>query len=516
MTAAPRVADVADSAAVTPFASALAQIEYLLEADPDRARDEFAAVLSLASPQERAFLEEAATILSRKPFREAARELGWIAKNRPEVRHMVVHLTADTNPDLYRPAMPDPTEVSIEAAEWVRRSVRENRKPERLTAAFSEDTDLARRDPDAVLYRRIRQLSPYLRHRERDQRTLERRHRDDAEFAAYAAGRLFTIDTDTDLGAPMPDPRKPAHLMWAHVQAGLWDRSYFLYVSENYIERDRDLLAPASPVIRAGSARQGRYAALDDAAQTLLGEDTTDAARGDRRRGARRRWTNLPKRITPADQKDFARKRTGLPVPSDYDEFLPYTELDVVEATWQGSGLDYDLAAMNPYHGWPCVGCWIDRCDSDLRVVHVLHGQRVSDDGLCGDCRDDGQPGIAPLPVPWGIQQFVESRCAYIAATHPQQARAILDQIRAAAANTGLTWRIITRWMAMNLEQPVTTRPALRTPARRRRQPALGAGQRIGRCDGCTKPGVVHADSLCTACRAELTVIAKRRRTSAA
>ncbi|MFF3228897.1 hypothetical protein ACFYV7_39335 [Nocardia suismassiliense] len=508
---------VADSAAVTPFASALAQIEYLLEVDPDRAREEFAAVLTLASPQERAFLEEAAAILSRKPFRQAAHELGWIAKNRPEVRHMVIHLTTDSNPDLYRPAMPDPSEVPIEAADWVRRSIRDYRRADRLTATPSRDTDDARFTPEAIAHRRARQpIGAAARRGLHDHHVHAWRRRQDIQFATYAAERLFAIETDTDLGAPIPNPRKPAHLVWAHVQAGLWDRSYFLYVAENYTERDRDLLTPPSPITRAGSARQGRYAALDDAAQTFLGEDTTDGARGDRRRGARRRWTNLPKRITPADQKDFARKRTGLPVPSDYDEFLPYTELDVVEDTRQGSGLDYDLAAMNPYHGWPCVGCWIDRCDSDLRVVQVVDGHRVSDDGLCGDCRDDGHPGIAPLPVPWGIEEFVQSRCAHIAATHPQQARAILDRIRAAAANTGLTWRIITRWMAMNLEQP-TTPSAPRTQVRRRRQPAaLGAGQRIGRCDRCTKPGVVHADSLCTACRAELTVIAERRRTSAA
>ncbi|WP_107657393.1 hypothetical protein [Nocardia suismassiliense] len=72
--------------------------------------------------------------------------------------------------------------------------------------------------------------------------------------------------------------------MWAHVQAGLWDRSYFLYVSENYTDRDRDLLAPSSPVTRAGSAQQGRYAALDDAAQALLKENTTDGGGGTRRR----------------------------------------------------------------------------------------------------------------------------------------------------------------------------------------------------------------------------------------
>jgi hypothetical protein len=202
-------------------------------------------------------------------------------------------------------------------------------------------------------------------------------------------------------------------------------------------------------------------------------------------------------------------RRTGLAIPSDYDIFLPYSELDMPEATWQGSGLDYDLAAMVPYLGWPCVGCWIDRPDSDRRAVHIRDGRPVSDDGLCDVCRADGHPGIPALSAPWGVWEFVESRCAYIAATHPGQARALLDRVRAAAANTGPTWRLITRWMAMNLDAPEPRRAA-RPATPRRRPAALGAGQRIGRCDACARSGIVHADNYCTQCRVDLGVAAPR------
>ncbi|MEV0027853.1 hypothetical protein [Nocardia sp. NPDC050793] len=536
------VADIDAVPAVSPFASALGEIDYLLDVDPDRARERFTAVLALASPQERALLDQAADILARHPFKVAARQLGWMAKSRPELRAMITDLTADSDPGLHRPALPDPSQVSIEAAEWVRRSIRERRNCDRLTATPSPATDAARYTPAAIAHRRSRRPvagAVSLRHRDRDQRSAEQRRRADAEFADYAAGRLFAIDgeVEPDHTVPVADPRKPAHLLWAHVQAELWDRSYFLHVAENYTEHDCDLLAPESSTSRStqGHTRHGRHAVLDDAARAFLDERDTDPVDDRRRSGRRRGWATLPPRITAADRMRFASKRTGLSTPSDYDEFLPYSDLDVPEDTWQGSGLDYDLAAMVPYLGWPCVGCWIDRPSADRRAIHTRDGRRVSDDGLCDVCRADGHPGIAPLPAPWGMprkgsdgqvhpaagltreemQQFVESRCAYIAATHPQQVRALLDRVRAAAANTGPTWRIITRWMAMNLEQPAVERAMRRPTAPCRRRPAaLGAGQRIGRCDACARPGVVHADNYCTSCRLDLGLVPRRERTA--
>ncbi|WP_181722913.1 hypothetical protein [Nocardia gipuzkoensis] len=507
--------------AVSPFAEALGEIEYLLEVDPDRARERFAEVLTLASPQERQLLDRAADLLTRSPFKVAARQLGWMAKSRPEMRDMIIAHTADSDPGLYRPELPQQSDTSIEAAEWVRRSIRDRRNRDQLTATPTAATDAARLSAEAIVTRRAARTPVWatvsLRHRERDRRVTERR---EGIYAAYAADRLYAIDTepDTDRTPPVPEPRKPVDLMWAHVQADLWDRSYFLHVAHCYTEADRHLLAPeASP--RRGE-RDGRDSALDEAARAFLRDHDTDpghAGGGDRRTRSRRVRRGLPPRITPVDQSRFAARRTGLPVPDDRDEYLPYTELDVRESTWQGSGLDYDLAAMTPYLGWPCVGCWIDRPASDRRAVHALGGDHVSDDGLCDVCRADGHPGIAPLAPGWGMRSFVESRCTYIAATHPRQARAILDRIRAAAANTGPTWRLITRWMAVNLDQPTPVAPAPRPAARRlSRAAALGAGQRVGRCDACARPSVVHADGYCTTCRIDLGLVAARRRSTAA
>lgn len=499
------------------FTDALCEVGALLEVDPDEARERFRAALALATTAEREFLDRVVDLLSRQPWPVAARKLGWIAKSRPEWRDMVIDLTTDSDPGLHIPSMPETHEVSIETAEWVTRSLRErsDRHRDRLTATPSRETDAARLRPEAIAARRARTPQPptervSLRHRDRDRRTAARR---DAEFAAYAATRLFAIDTEPEPrdANPVTDPRKPAHLVWSHVQAQLWDRSYFLHIAETYTDRDRDLLDPEADSV--DRVRSGRHSALDADASQFLREHGVDTGPADEPAQRRRRRTPVRRaRISPIDQTRFAARRTGLPTPSDYDIFLPYSDLDTPEATWEGSGLDYDLAAMVPYLGWPCVGCWIDRPQSDRRAIHSRDGRLVSDDGLCDVCRADGRAGIPELPRPWGTHEYVESRCAYIAAAHPAQVRVILDRIRAAAANSGLTWRLITRWMAAHLDQPARTRTARPATPRRRRPGALGAGQRIGRCDACARTGVVHADNYCTQCRIDLGLITPRDR----
>ncbi|MFI6956454.1 hypothetical protein ACIBJI_23630 [Nocardia sp. NPDC050408] len=502
---------------VSPFAAALGEIEYLLDTDPDAARERFTAVLALASPVEREFLDRAADLMTRSPWKTAARQFGWMAKSRPELRTLIVDHTAEGDPGLYRPELPQQSEISIEAAEWVRRSIRDRRYRDRYTATPTAATDAARYRPEAIAARRARIPAPSsdavsLRHRERDLTVAERCHR---EYAGYAAHRLYAIDTavDDDRTPPVPEPRKKAGMVWAHVQAELWDRSYFLHVAECYTEADRHLLAPELPERHVADDR--RHAGLEDAAREFLREHDTEPEPSSRIRRARARRTRpqLPPRITPADQSRFAERRTGIPVPSDRDEYLPYSELDIRESTWQGSGLDYDLAAMTPYLGWPCVGCWIDRPARDRRPFHARDGVVVSDDGLCDVCRADAHPAIPALPAGFGMRTFVESRCAYIAAAHPAQVRALLDRVRAAAANTGPTWRLITRWMAMNLEQPQRApRPAARRP--RRGGAAPGAGQRIGRCDACARNTIVHADNYCTDCRIDLGLVPTTARTA--
>ncbi|WP_157227387.1 hypothetical protein, partial [Nocardia asiatica] len=257
------VTDVADT--VSPFAAALGEIEFLLNTDPDAARERFTAVLALASPAERAFLDRAAEMLTRSSWKTAARQLGWMAKSRPELRSLIVDHTAEGDPGLYRPELPQQSETSIEAAEWVRRSIRDRRYRDRYTATPSAATDAARYQSEKVAARRARIPAPTtalvnLRHRGRDLAVAERRHR---EYAGYAAQRLYAIDTavDDDRTPPVPEPWKKAGQVWAHVQAELWERSYFLHVAECYTEADRYLLAPELP--ERHIAPQRRHAGLE-------------------------------------------------------------------------------------------------------------------------------------------------------------------------------------------------------------------------------------------------------------
>jgi hypothetical protein len=72
-----------------------------------------------------------------------------------------------------------------------------------------------------------------------------------------------------------------------------------------------------------------------------------------------------------------------------------------------GYELDYDLAALYPVKGAPCCRCWIERSRAD----------QGRPDGLCGECRDAGHPGIPALPAGHTRADAVRARCQFIAAS---------------------------------------------------------------------------------------------------
>ncbi|WP_063047727.1 MobF family relaxase [Nocardia pseudovaccinii] len=72
---------------------------------------------------------------------------------------------------------------------------------------------------------------------------------------------------------------------------------------------------------------------------------------------------------------------------------------------------DYDRQTTDKTQALPCVSCGITRARIDSRP----RPPRRSDDGLCGECRTDNQPGIPDhLPA-----EYIRARCDYIANTHP-------------------------------------------------------------------------------------------------
>ncbi|MGW1742078.1 MobF family relaxase [Nocardia sp. NPDC001965] len=76
--------------------------------------------------------------------------------------------------------------------------------------------------------------------------------------------------------------------------------------------------------------------------------------------------------------------------------------------------LDFDRAALPDTRGFGCVSCGIERARADATPIRP----RRSDDGLCGDCRDIGHPGI-PDHEP---ADHIHARCTHIAQTHPPAA----------------------------------------------------------------------------------------------
>ena len=85
-----------------------------------------------------------------------------------------------------------------------------------------------------------------------------------------------------------------------------------------------------------------------------------------------------------------------------------------------GYDLDYDLAALAPLRGRPCLNltCRVERTPADLRTS----------DGLCRDCRADGHTRASVI-ADW---------CAHIAATHPgERARQRLREAWSTARGAG-------------------------------------------------------------------------------
>ncbi|MFG3702884.1 hypothetical protein ACGF5C_34245, partial [Micromonospora sp. NPDC047620] len=76
-----------------------------------------------------------------------------------------------------------------------------------------------------------------------------------------------------------------------------------------------------------------------------------------------------------------------------------------------GHTVDYDRYAVPDHHELPCLACGLERARTDTQPRHC-------DDGLCGTCRDDNQPGI-PDHEP---ADHANARCAFITTQHPPAA----------------------------------------------------------------------------------------------
>ncbi|SFO44224.1 hypothetical protein SAMN05216207_105911 [Pseudonocardia ammonioxydans] len=137
-------------------------------------------------------------------------------------------------------------------------------------------------------------------------------------------------------------------------------------------------------------------------------ERMAQSTRAERREYARRKpgavatrqGTPQQRRSQRATDKDTAARRY-------FAERVDPTEDTDQQSDYQQ--LDYDLAAVPPMRGLPCVACGVERSTRDQ--------QRASDDGLCEDCRDSGTAGVPILPATATRAAVLIARCDYIAAT---------------------------------------------------------------------------------------------------
>ncbi|MEV0688385.1 MobF family relaxase [Nocardia sp. NPDC050378] len=119
--------------------------------------------------------------------------------------------------------------------------------------------------------------------------------------------------------------------------------------------------------------------------------------------------------------------------------------------------IDYDLAAIPAIVGLPCVDCSIERPGNATAPVHP----RISDDGLCHNCRDNERPGI-PEHNP---AEHLTARCTHITQTHPAPA---------AMAMLRRDWRTLDPAGRSLIEQWLTDNPLTQQPI-----PVLAPLQRL-------------------------------------
>ncbi|MFX0573763.1 hypothetical protein [Nocardia nepalensis] len=473
------------------FLDALFHLDRLFHLDSPRlAREMFPDVLALATPDERAFLDELTDTFTRHPFQTAHKRLDAIWKAADtERRELINRCAPDTDPGLHTRELPEIVEISYTAAELPPMPVRDRYRPLITHRAPARATDAARNALDKVAARtQARPIPTPSIPGDHRAHLLPYAIANEAILTGYVTGSMFTDGTtipDPDaapeppqrpIELPVPDPdseterakRQRRRYARDHAEATeLWDRVYINYVASQY--------------------------------------DTEHRTAWNAQRGGR---------ITEDEAKAFADARTGLRVRDDARPEIPR----------QGNGLDYDDAAMVPVMGWRCVSCFIERPMTDQRPIHIRGGQLVSDDGLCDSCRADARPGIAPLPEEFTTEDFVVSRCDFLAATYPAAAHALIVEVWHRAAPHPIC-RHITRFLATHPEltpnpakplqlaaEVAATEVAPRPPAAVRKGRArLGADQRHGRCDGCTRYTVVHTDNYCLTCRIDLGLVHARR-----
>ncbi|AFU02807.1 hypothetical protein [Nocardia brasiliensis] len=205
-----------------------------------------------------------------------------------------------------------------------------------------------------------------------------------------------------------------------------------------------------------------------------------------------------------AEQILVERDRAGLRTRDSFDPFsiactrtgINVRDDDRPAFQANGNGLDYDGTTVPPLQGWICVYCFGERSCSDHFRTDTA-GQRVSDDGLCEYCHDNGRPGIAALPAGFTLVEELTAYCQYLTDHYPAIAPTLLDSLRERSTGVvrGLVLAYLDHQHQVNEPSPVTTL----TPVALRR----------ARCRSCyATDRLVDTHDLCETCRGHYRIAA--------
>ncbi|MFJ4649683.1 hypothetical protein ACIP5Y_00250 [Nocardia sp. NPDC088792] len=131
------------------------------------------------------------------------------------------------------------------------------------------------------------------------------------------------------------------------------------------------------------------------------------------------------KRIAP----DKRRRGPDTKIIDDYEKALTRGERDdpgAARAELIIDRHDYDLDAITGVPTTLCVSCRLERAAIDRHTerVHAGHG----DDGLCGECRSLGRPGLPELAPGHTLTDRIHARLDFLAEHFPTSNRGIYRQ----------------------------------------------------------------------------------------
>ncbi|MBF6215939.1 hypothetical protein IU469_31975 [Nocardia puris] len=181
------------------------------------------------------------------------------------------------------------------------------------------------------------------------------------------------------------------------------------------------------------------------------------------------------------DAVAVANRRTGLRVRTD----------DRPQILYGGNDIDYDTFAISTSPVWVCVYCFAERACAD-HFQTGPDGARLSDDGLCAQCRDTDRPGIAPLAPGFTLADEVGAYCRFLAQHYPAAARGVLNSLRLRSSSLRVRG-LLTAFLDQFDESSTEIAQVI---------PLQPVALRNGRCLACHMPDeIIDEDDLCDECR---------------